>query len=117
MTRYRTPASHSGPASTDDVHAALTFIVPQDTKPRFESAALTGGEPRVHFRTEARRVECATCTKSRICSPDREGFLLVRHETAVDDLYDDEAISCVCFAGCPPQEGSANRRSGIRGRA
>ena len=40
----------------EDVTAALTFIVPQETKPYFESAALTGGEPRVHFRTEQREV-------------------------------------------------------------
>ena len=39
-----------------DVTAALTFIVPQDTKPFFESAALTGGEPRIHFRVEQRSV-------------------------------------------------------------
>ena len=96
MTRCQTPASPSGPASTDDVHAALTFIVPQETKPRFESAALTGGEPRVHFRTEARRVDVRDMRRvAGLLSLDREGFLLVRHETAVDDLYDDEAIAGV----------------------
>ncbi len=45
------------PPGTDDMCAALTFIVPQDTKPYFESSALTGGEPRVHFETEARRAD------------------------------------------------------------
>ena len=84
------------PPGTDDVHAALTFIVPQDTKPCFESSALTGGEPRVHFRTEARRVDVRDMRRiADLLSLDREGFLLLRHETAVDDLYDDGAIAGV----------------------
>ena len=79
-----------------DVHGALTFIVPQDTKPYFESAALTGGEPKVHFETEVRRVEVRDMRQvADLLSLDRQGFLLVRHETAVDDLYDDGAITGV----------------------
>ena len=79
-----------------DVRGALTFIVPQDTKPCFESAALTGGEPRVHFRTEVRRVDVRDMRQvADLLSLDRHGFLLVRHETAVDDLYDDEAVAGV----------------------
>ena len=84
------------PPGTDDMRAALTFIVPQDTKPYFESSALTGGEPRVHFETEARRVDVRDMRRiADLLSLDREGFLLLRHETAVDDLYDDEAIAGV----------------------
>ena len=83
-------------ASAYDIRAALTFIVPQATKPRFESSALTGGEPRVHFRTEDRHVDVHDMRHiADMLSLDREGFLLVRHETAVDDLYDDEAITGV----------------------
>ena len=79
-----------------DVRGALIFIVPQETKPYFESAALTGGEPRVHFRTEVRRVDVRDMRRvSDLLSLDRHGFLLVRHETAVDDLYDDEAVAGV----------------------
>ena len=40
-----------------DVRASLTFIVPQDTKPYIESAALTGGLPKVHYETEVQRVD------------------------------------------------------------
>ena len=55
---------------------------------------------------------CATCGRSRTCSPlDREGFLLVRHETAVDDLYDDEAIAGVFR----PRARSAAHRGDRRG--
>ena len=40
-----------------EIEAALTFIVPQDTKPYFLSSALTGGDPEVHFQTERRAVQ------------------------------------------------------------
>ena len=96
MNHHETLASSTGTTSSDDVCGALTFIVPQETKPYFESAALTGGEPRVHFRTEIRRVEVRDMRQvTDLLSLDRQGFLLVRHETAVDDLYDDEAIAGV----------------------
>ena len=90
------PAPPAAATPVRDVRGALTFIVPQDTKPRFESAALTGGEPRVHFRTEVRRVDVRDMRQvADLLSLDRHGFLLVRHETAVDDLYDDEAVAGV----------------------
>ena len=90
------PAPLAAATPAHDVRGALTFIVPQETKPYFESAALTGGEPRVHFRTEVRRVDVRDMRRvSAPLSLDRHGFLLVRHETAVDDLYDDEAVAGV----------------------
>ena len=96
MLHRELPESPSVTNGGDDVCAALTFIVPQDTKPHFESAALTGGEPRVHFQTERRRVEVRDMRGiADLLSLDRQGFLLVRHETAIDDLYDDEAIATV----------------------
>ncbi len=79
-----------------DVRAPLTFIVPQDTKPCFHSSALTGGLPKVFFETEDRTV---TIRDMRpivdSLSLDRQGFELRRHETAVDDLYDDEVVDRV----------------------
>ncbi|MDP6708122.1 MAG: CmcJ/NvfI family oxidoreductase, partial [Alphaproteobacteria bacterium] len=81
---------------TDEVRAQLTFIVPQDEKPYFKSSALTGGAPEVHFETEAREV---TIHDMRPEAPtlalDRQGFELRRHQTAVDDLYDDAAVESV----------------------
>ena len=38
------------------IEAKLLFIVPQDTKPYFESSALTGTVPKVHFETEYKSV-------------------------------------------------------------
>ena len=90
----RTPSS--GNAAAEDVRASLTFIVPQETKPYFESAALTGGLPKVHYETEVHRVDVRDMRRiaSRL-SLDRQGFVLARHETAVEDLYDDDAIATV----------------------
>ncbi|MDP6342406.1 MAG: CmcJ/NvfI family oxidoreductase [Alphaproteobacteria bacterium] len=79
---------------SDEVRGALTFIVPQDSKPYFESSALTGGEPKVHFKTEDRTVVIHDMRPlAGDLSLDREGFELLRHETTVDDLYDDQAVA------------------------
>ena len=75
------------------VVAPLTFIVPQDTKPVFHSAALTGGVQKLFFETESIAVPIADMRPlAGELSVDREGFELHRHETAVADLYDDEAV-------------------------
>lgn len=80
----------------EDVRAALTFIVPQATKPRFESAALTGGEPKVHFRVEQREVTIRDMRPmADHLTLDHEGFVLLGSETAVDDLYDDRLVDSV----------------------
>ena len=76
-----------------DVVAPLTFIVPQDAKPVFHSAALTGGVQKLFFETEAVAVPIADMRPlAGEFSVDREGFELHRHATAVADLYDDRAI-------------------------
>ena len=75
------------------VRAALTFIVPQDTKPYFKSAALTGADPEVHFQTEQREVEINDMRRlAPAPSLDRQGFELLSAPTAVADLYDDDAV-------------------------
>ena len=81
-----------------DVRAALTFIVPQDTKPVFHSSAYTGGAPRVFFETEPRTVLIRDVRPiASELSLDREGFELRRHETAVLDLYDDHSVEHVYY--------------------
>ena len=83
----QSPANH-------DVVAPLTFIVPQDDKPYFDSAALTGGAPKVHFQTEQREVTIRGMRAlAGQLSLDREGFELHRSPTAVDNLYDDDAVN------------------------
>jgi len=78
------------------VRAELAFIVPQADKPRFESAALTASEPKIYFRTEPREVMLRSMRPAAdALSLDREGFVLLRHPTAVDDLNDDALVDSV----------------------
>ena len=78
--------------SLTPIIADLTFTVRQESKPWFESSQITGGAPRVHFKTEERPVPIhdMRADADRL-SLDMTGFELRRHETAVDDLYDDGA--------------------------
>lgn len=80
------------------VHAPLTFILPSDSKPSFHSAALSGGTPKVFFDTEKVTVPIRDMRPiADALSLDREGFELLRHETVVDDLYDDAALEMLYF--------------------
>ncbi len=82
--------------SEGEVRAPLTFIVPQDSKPYFQSSALTGGQPKVFFETEDRMVAIRDMRPlADGLSLDRQGFELHHHETAVEDLYDDAAVEDV----------------------
>ena len=79
-----------------DVDADLTFIVPQDEKPVFQSAAYTGAEPKVFFEVEKRQVRIADIrNREQPTTIEREGFELLTVDTAVEDLYDDEAIETI----------------------
>jgi hypothetical protein len=81
-----------------DVRAALTFITRSDTKPVFHSSALTGGAPRVLFDTERHDVLIRDMRPlADAPSLEREGFELLRHATAVRDLYDDDAVERVYY--------------------
>ena len=89
-----TNRNESVSVSTHPVRAGLTYIVPQDTKPYFESSALTGGEPKVHFETEVRETPIHDMRSAvDSLSLDTTGFVLLRSPTSVDDLYDDAAVS------------------------
>ena len=75
------------------VDAVLTFIKRQDTKPYFNSSALTGGAPEIFFETENQNVSVGDFRPlADKASVDVEGFELMRSATKVDDLYDDEAV-------------------------
>ena len=81
-----------------DVRAALTSITRSDTKPVFYSSASTGGAPRVLFDTERHAVLIQDMRPlADALALDREGFELLRHQTAVSDLYDDDAIERVYY--------------------
>ncbi len=73
------------------VRGSMTFIRPQDTKPTFNSSALTGGEAEVFFETDDYMLDIHDM-RQFTPSLDREGFELLRKSTDVEDLYDDDAI-------------------------
>lgn len=95
------PSTNTGDAKSsaaaqglDTVRASLTFIVPQDSKPYFDSTALTGGEAKVFFKTEDHGVTIHDMRPiANDLSIDRQGFELRTSPTAVHDFYDDEAVA------------------------
>lgn len=77
-----------------DVQADLTFIRPSKVKPVFESAAYTGGAPRVFFDTEVHRVTVHDLRE--IASPttiDGEGFEFLHHPSRVKGFDDDDIVT------------------------
>jgi hypothetical protein len=94
------------------LRAPMNFIRPQDTKPVFHSSALTGGEPKIFFDVDTHTVAISDMREiAETLSVDREGFKLLRYPTAVDDLYDDEAIKRVYY---PEVEALLRREFGAR---
>ncbi len=83
----------TAPRFIPKVRGALSFIRPQKTKPVFHSSALTGGIPEVFFEVEEHTVTIGNMRAiAEGLSIDREGFELLRHTTAVEDLYNDDAV-------------------------
>jgi hypothetical protein len=80
--------------TADTIRAELTFIVPQDTKPYFESSALTGGQAKTFFKSENLPVTIHDMRPmAGELSVDRQGFELLTFPTTVEDLYDDDAVA------------------------
>jgi len=74
------------------IEAPLKFIRRQQDKPAFHSPA-KGGEMMLFFESESHTVPIANMREiAGTLSLDREGFELLTHQTAVQDLYDDEAV-------------------------
>jgi hypothetical protein len=81
------------PRSVTEISASLNFIRRQDSKPTFQSSALTGGAPKYFYDTEAHTVTISDMREiAEDLSVDREGFELLHHATAVKDLYDDDTV-------------------------
>ncbi|MFT5390960.1 MAG: hypothetical protein ACI8PT_001151 [Gammaproteobacteria bacterium] len=88
--------SSSAISSAPPVHisAELTFIVPQDTKPYFESSHSTGSVPKVHFQTEARTVDIRDMRAiAGELSLDVQGFTLHKHASAITAFVDDDEVN------------------------
>jgi hypothetical protein len=75
------PAVAATPLTSAAVSAPLTFITRQDTKPVFESSAITGGAPRVFFDTERHTVAIHDMRPfADAFTLDHEGFELLRRD-------------------------------------
>lgn len=86
------------PTAPATVEAALCFIVPQAEKPVFQSAAYTGGAPKIFFDVENRTVEITDFRNGPFQpSIEREGFELLVSPTAVADLDNDDAVVNVYY--------------------
>ncbi len=86
-------AMAKSPRSLTEISASLNFIRRQDSKPTFQSSALTGGAPKYLYDTEAHTVTISDMREiAEDLSVDREGFELLHHATAVKDLYDDVSV-------------------------
>ena len=95
MSQFRSDVVEPLPS----VEGALSFIVPQDTKPVFHSTALTGGEAKIFFELEDVSVPIADMRLiAENLSVDTQGFELLHHETQVDDLYDDAVVDSTYHA-------------------
>jgi hypothetical protein len=80
------------------VDAALNYLVPMTERPRNYACEPPAGVPRSNTAPETHTVPIydARPVASEI-SLDREGFALLRHETAVRDFWDDDALRKVYY--------------------
>ena len=86
------------PRPATEISAPLNFIRRQDTKPVFHSSALTGGEAKIFFDPETHTVPISDMREiAETLSVDHEGFELLHHTTAVEDLYDNDAVEQVYY--------------------
>ena len=77
----------------NNVEGNLKFIVPQVTKPVFESSEYTGTVPKIHFETEYRSVPIQDIRDSSISyTIENNGFQLLKHKTEVKNFYDHEEV-------------------------
>ena len=92
-----------GSAITDakSVVAPLNFLVPMAEKPVAYNYEPPPGIPVRTGQRESRRVPIRDARPmiDRL-SLDKEGFVLLHHETAVTDFYDEEQIKAVYYPEC-----------------
>jgi hypothetical protein len=80
----------------NNLEANLKFIVPQDTKPIFESSEYTGTVPKIHFETEYKSVLIHDVRDSSMSFTfENNGFQLLKHKSEVINFYDHEEVSKV----------------------
>src|SRR6266436_3508273 len=88
----------SSVADLKSVVAPLNFLVPMAEKPVAYNYEPPPGTPVRTGRSEEHRVPIRDARPiiDRI-SLDKEGFVLLRHQTAVSNFYDEDEIKTVCY--------------------
>jgi hypothetical protein len=91
----------SAVADVKSVVATLNFLVPMAEKPVAYNYEPPPGIPVRTGQRESRRVPIRDARPmiDRL-SLDKEGFVLLRHESAVTDFYDEEQIKAVYYPEC-----------------
>lgn len=88
----------AGPQAPDGVEASLAYLVDTGEKPAIYVTPVGEGEPRRDAEYAPYRVRIRDARPlARDLSLDRQGFALVRHDTAVANFYDDEAVETVYY--------------------
>jgi hypothetical protein len=78
------------------IEAVLNYLAPIKERPRTYANEPPAGEPRTTVVSEAHVVPILDLRPfASSVSLDREGFSLVRHDTAVTDFYDDDEVKSV----------------------
>jgi hypothetical protein len=78
------------------IEANLKFIIPQTSKPFFESSEYTGTVPRVHFKTEYKQVPILDIRNNAASYTfDKNGFQLLNHKSHVKDFYNHNEVKKV----------------------
>jgi hypothetical protein len=81
------------------VDAVLNYLAPTKERPRTYTSDPPAGEPRTTVVSEAYVVPIRNLRPfASSVSLDREGFSLVRQDTAVTDFYDDDEVKAVYYA-------------------
>ena len=63
----------------NDIKSDITFIIKQDKKPYYDSAAITGLEPKLYFKTLKKKVLIKNARKLKNCDLDIQGFQFYKH--------------------------------------
>ncbi len=83
----------AAPQSNAEIRGVLSFARPQKTKPVIQHLAQIGAESDLLFELDEHTVPIGDMRAiADTLSIDREGFELLRHTSAVEDLYDDDAV-------------------------
>ena len=68
-----------------DIFSDITYIIKQKEKPYYESSALTGMVPKLHFKTETRKVLIKDIRNSKNFSLIKNGFVFKKIKFNLDE--------------------------------